>query len=116
MFRRSGEYHSEQRENMRGGAGIVTLQHFFRKEEFGGSHFRVCARLILPPGAGIGLHPHENEDEVYVVCKGTGTVTDDGVTSEVHPGDSVLTGRGKAHSLSNTGNETLEVLAFVVTY
>lgn len=116
MFRHVGEYDSEQRDNMRGGEGTVTLQHFFKKEEFGGNHFRICARLILPPGAGIGMHLHENEDEVYIVCKGIGTVTDNGITSEVHVGDSVLTGQGKAHSLFNNGTENLEVLAFVVTY
>ena len=116
MFRRADEYECEQREAMRGGEGTVTLQHFFKKEEFGGSHFRVCARLILPPGSSIGLHPHDQEDEVYIVCKGTGTVTDDGITSQVNVGDSVLTGKGNIHCLSNSGTETLEVIAMMVTY
>ncbi len=116
MFRQAGEYECEQREQMRGGEGTVTLQHYFKKEEFGGSHFRVCAKLILPPGSSIGLHPHEQEDEVYIVCKGTGTVTDDGVSAPVNPGDSVLTGKGRSHCISNTGTEPLEVIAMVVTY
>lgn len=116
MFRRNHEYCSETRTEMKGGPGAVTLQHYFKKEEFGGSHFRVCAKLILPPGAGIGLHPHDGEDEVYIVVKGVATVNDNGVTAEVHPGDTVLTGKGTAHSLTNCGQETLEVIAIVVTY
>lgn len=116
MFRKAGEYDCEQREKMRGGDGTVTLQHYFKKEEFGGSHVRLCAKLILPPGSSIGLHPHETEDEVYIICKGTGAVTEDGVAIRVNPGDSVLTGRGKSHSLRNTGADTMEVIAMVVTY
>ena len=116
MFRKAGEYDCEQREKMRGGEGTVTLQHYFKKEEFGGNHVRLCAKLILPPESSIGLHPHENEDEVYIVCKGTGTVTEGGITTQVNPGDSVLTGKGKSHSICNTGTGTLEVIAIVVTY
>ena len=56
---------------MRGGEGTVTVVHYFEKEEFGAKN-RLCARLIIPPGAGIGEHKHEGEDEVYLVIKGTG--------------------------------------------
>jgi len=116
MFKRNGTYQKETRENMKDGPGAVTLEHLFQKEEFGGNHFRICAKLILPPGSGIGLHQHLDEDEVYLVLKGVGTVTDAGVTSTVYPGDTVLTGRGDSHCLTNDSNETLEVLAIVVTY
>lgn len=116
MLKRNGNYEKETRENMKGGPGTVTFEHLFKKEEFGGEHLRVCAKLILPPGSGIGLHPHCNEDEVYIVLKGIGTVTDAGVTSTVYPGDTVLTGKGDSHSLTNNGSETLEVIAIVVTY
>ncbi len=116
MFRRTGTYERETREKMKDGPGAVTLEHLFKKDDFGGSHFRVCAKLILPPGSGIGLHPHIDEDEVYIVLKGSGTVTDAGLTAEVKPGDTVLTGKGDSHCLTNTGSEVLEVIAIVVTY
>lgn len=116
MIKHSGGYESEQRVNMRGGPGTVTLEHFFRKDEFGGSRFKVCARLILPPGAGIGPHAHEGEDEVWLVVKGRARVTDNGVTSEVGPGDAVITGRGQSHAIVNDGGEPFEAIAIIVAY
>lgn len=116
MIRKAGSYETETREQMKGGPGVVTMEHYFKKDEFGGSHARVCSKLVIPPGAGIGLHAHVEEDEVYVVLKGRGTVTDDGVTAEIGPGDSVLTGKGASHCVSCLGDETLEILALVVTY
>ena len=116
MIRKAGSYCSEKRDAMKGGPGTVTMEHYFKKDEFGGVHTRVCAKLIIPPGAGIGLHEHVTEDEVYVVLKGRGLVTDDGNTQEIGPGDSVLTGKGAAHCVSCIGDETLEILALVVTY
>jgi mannose-6-phosphate isomerase-like protein (cupin superfamily) len=116
MLRQAGNYEYEQREQMRGGEGSVTIQHYFKKEELGGNNCRLCARLILPPGSSIGLHPHEQEDEVYIICKGTGSVTEDGKTFPVNPGDSVLTGKGKSHSISNSGSDKLEIIALIVSY
>ncbi|HOG51492.1 MAG TPA: cupin domain-containing protein [Lentisphaeria bacterium] len=116
MIKKNGAYVQETRANMKGGPGKVTLQHYFRKEEYGGEHIRVCAKLIIPPGAGIGLHEHAGEDEVYIVLKGKGRVTDDGKTAEITVGDSVLTGKGTSHAVECVGDETLEILALVVTY
>jgi mannose-6-phosphate isomerase-like protein (cupin superfamily) len=116
MVKHKGGFEIEKRENMRGGPGTATIEHFFRKGEFGGEHFRACARLILPPGAGVGPHAHEGEDEAYLIVKGRGRVTDAGVTSEVSAGDAILTGRGNTHSITNTGDDTLEAVAIIVTY
>ena len=116
MIKHSGGYESEQRVNMRGGPGTVTLEHFFRKGEFGGSKFKVCARLILPPGAGIGLHAHDGEDEAWLVVKGRARVTDGATTSEVGAGDAIITGRGESHGLVNSGDEAFEAIAIIVAY
>ncbi|HQL08063.1 cupin domain-containing protein [Oligosphaera ethanolica] len=116
MIKDNNSFVSETRENMKGGKGSVTLQHYFSKAEFGGQHIRVCAKLIIPPGASIGLHDHTGEDEVYIVLKGNGRVTDDGVVRDIHVGDAVLTGLGKSHGVECIGEETLEIMALVVTY
>ncbi len=116
MIKHNDTYEQETRANMKGGPGEVTLQHYFRKTECGGQHIRICAKLIIPPGAGIGLHEHTGEDEVYVVLKGRGRVVDDGVTAEITVGDAVLTGLGKSHGVECVGDEPLEILALVVTY
>ena len=116
MLKRNGSHEMEQREGMRGGKGTVTIQHYFGKGDFGSPHFRVCARLIVPPGASIGLHPHAGEDEAWLIVKGSGRVTDAGVTSEIGDGDAILTGRGEAHGITNTGEGTLEAIAIIVGY
>ena len=116
MIKRNGSYELEERPQMKGGPGTVTMEKYFKKEEFGGEHVRVCSKLILPPGSGIGLHAHNGEDEVYIVLKGKGRVNDNGNISDISVGDTVLTGRGESHSVECIGTETLEILALVVTY
>ncbi len=116
MIRKVGSYDVERRENMKGGPGTVTMEHYYHRDEFGGDHVRVCAKIIIPPGAGIGLHPHDGEDEVYVITRGTGIVEDDGKLQEVGPGDSVLTGNGTSHAITCKGSQNLELFAVVVTY
>jgi mannose-6-phosphate isomerase-like protein (cupin superfamily) len=115
MIRRASEQSVEVRENMRGGDGRVTVRHFFKKEEFA-AQARLCAHLLLPPGASIGPHQHEGEDEVYIVLRGSG-ILDDGVTqARVSAGDSILTGRGESHAVRNDGSEPLEMIAVIISY
>lgn len=116
MIRKFGSFDVERREQMRGGPGTVTLEHLFHKDEFGGEHVRLCARLVIPPGSGIGPHEHDGEDEFFLILRGRAIVQDNETTAELGPGDTLLTGRGGSHSITCKGNETLEVLAFIVTY
>ena len=115
MIHRLNDQPIELRDQMRGGTGTTTVQALFPPEAFGAA-VRLCARLTLPPGASIGPHRHEGEDEVYVIVRGEGLLTDDAGTSRVGPGDAVLTGRGASHSLANTGADPLELTAFIVRY
>lgn len=115
MIRKPSQMETEVRTSMRGGDGRVTVQHFFKPQEFGAKS-RLCARLTLPPGASIGTHRHENEDEVYIVLKGTG-VLDDGTTRTfVSTGDAILTCHGESHAISNSGNTNLELIAVIMSY
>ncbi len=106
---------TEVRPAMRGGTGSVAIRHLFKKDEIT-AKTRLCAVLTLPPGASIGTHQHEGEDELYYITKGTG-VLDDGTTrTTVREGDAVLTGRGETHAIANTGSTDLEILAVIVCY
>ena len=105
----------EQRPNMRGGAGNVTVRQFFKPDEFG-AKVRLCANLTLPPGASIGLHKHEGEDEVYIITRGSGVLDDTLERTRVNAGDVVLTGKGESHAISNDGNTDLEVIAVIMLY
>ncbi len=115
MVRRQGTYDIEVRESMRGGKGKVRIEHYWKKPDLA-ARTRLCAKLILEPGSSIGPHSHDQEDEVYIVLRGCGRVTDAGTTVDIGPGDSVLTGKGASHSVESTGTEPLEMIAVIEQY
>lgn len=115
MIRHSAAMRLEKRENMRGGTGTVSITHLFEQAEFG-AKVRLCSRLILPPGTGIGPHSHEKEDELFVVIRGTGIITENNTDTAVKAGDATLTGKGGSHSVRNAGIEDLEMLAIIICY
>lgn len=115
MIKKVFKQETEVRENMRGGSGKVIIRHYFKKDEINAS-CRLCAELQLAPGASIGLHEHNNEDEVFIIQKGRGLIVDDGKEVEVEAGDSILTGKGASHSIKNIGDEDLLVTAVIIQY
>ncbi|MFC1451754.1 cupin domain-containing protein [Verrucomicrobiota bacterium] len=115
MIRTSKDMRIENREDMRGGEGTVTIVHCFEKEEIS-ANARLCSRLILPPGSSIGTHRHEAEDEVFIVMRGSGLIDDGESQARVSVGDAVLTGRGESHAVRNDGTEDLEMVAVIMCY
>jgi hypothetical protein len=69
MIRKHAEMKVEVREEMRGGVGAVTVREMFTPGEIT-APTRLCATLELAPGASIGSHRHDGEDEVYVITAG----------------------------------------------
>ena len=116
MIRRSGEYRTEQREEMRGGKGTVTIEHFWEPKTEMRSHTRMCAKLTIPPGGSIGFHPHDAEEEIFVVIRGTAEADDNGEVGQLGVGDTLLTGNGDGHAIRCTSEEPLELLAVIATY
>lgn len=115
MIRREGEMEMEVRENMRGGSGCVTIRHYFKKDEIK-ANARLCAKLIVPPGAGIGAHQHDGEDEVYIILAGSGILDDGKEETPVTKGDAILTGDGESHAIRNAGDEDLVIYASIMCY
>ena len=145
MIKKKIQQEVEKREAMRGGTGEITIRHYFRPEEIkarlspearlappcGAARTRLCSELVLPPGASIGLHDHVEEDEIYIIQKGEGLMTDSGSPVKqdearpssqggrefsVEAGDAILTGQGASHSIKNTGSEDLVVTAIIIKY
>ncbi len=115
MIRKAENMEEEVRAEMRGGKGSVTIRHFFKPGEIK-AKCRLCSRLILPPGASIGPHKHETEDELYIIERGVGILDDGHARIKVAAGDSILTGNGESHSIANTGTEPLEIIAVIMCY
>ena len=115
MIARDGELQTECREQMRGGKGTVKLEHWFKPDAFG-AKVRLCARMTIEPGASIGNHAHEGEDEIYLVLSGNGIIQENGEWVPIKTGDAILTGKGGAHGVENTGTEPLVIAAVIMTY
>jgi len=115
MHKKNHARESETREAMRGGAGKITVRHYFKSGDLK-ARTRLCAELVIPAGASIGAHDHVDEDEIYIIHRGKGIMTDGGEEFEVAAGDAVVTGQGAFHSIRNTGTEDLLITAVIIKY
>lgn len=115
MIKKYSEQKVEIRKNMRGEAGEITIRHCLNKEDFK-AKCRLCAQIVIPPGAGIGLHEHSNEDEIFIVQQGQGLIMDNDQEVAVEAGDAILTGQGGSHSVKNTGRTDLILTAIIIEY
>lgn len=116
MIRKCGNYKTEERFEMRGGSGTVRIEHIFTPGEELKAPTRLCAKLTLEPGVSIGFHKHETEEELFHIISGSAEVDDNGTMSQVCAGDSIITGNGSGHSIRNTGNGNLEILAVITKF
>lgn len=64
--------------------------------------FRFVHDDVLEPGATIGEHKHEGNEEFYLVLEGTGTAILDGQEYAVGPGDMYICRDGHTHGIRNS--------------
>jgi len=69
---------------------------------------------LLPPGASIGLHRHEHDEEYYLILSGSGVMTLDGRRVDVRAGDLTAVFPGGSHGLENTGGAEMRILVICV--
>ena len=113
MVKRKGSYTVQKNENMRGGEGVVVIEHLLTKEELYDKG-RLYAKIIIEPGCSIGQHVHEGEMESFYIISGEAELSDNGELVTVYAGDSVLTPSGEGHSVKNIGDATLEIIALIL--
>jgi mannose-6-phosphate isomerase-like protein (cupin superfamily) len=88
---------------------------FARVVERDGGSIRFIDLSVLGPGADIGRHTHEaDNEELYVVVSGKGWMTLDNREFEVGPGDVVINRPGGTHALKNIGSEDLRIVVIEV--
>lgn len=76
----------------------IQLVRLFRGEEL---HAYL---LVVPPGASIDRHIHENKHELFDVIEGEGVLEVDGRKMTGTPGKCIFVPAGCAHSLHNTSD------------
>ncbi|MBN2736978.1 MAG: cupin domain-containing protein [Spirochaetales bacterium] len=103
------------RDKMRGGNGQIKITHVFKQDELHGKA-RLFASMTLEPGSSVGYHVHENEEEIYYIISGEAEVDDNGEIRRLSSGDALLTSSGKGHSIKNSGEKPLEILAVILLY
>jgi len=106
-------------ENCHDGAGKVKVRQLLGYEPLlpvpgHPEDFDSCIKFMhettLLPGAFIGLHPHEGNEELYYVLEGKGLMTVDEEAVEMNPGDVCLTKSGSSHSFKNIGEGELRII------
>ncbi len=113
MIKRKADRLGEIKSNLRGGVGDLAFSHLFSSEELSGKA-RMFAEVTLKQGESIGVHEHNEEGEVYIVSKGTATVTDNGEEYTLLPGDAMWTTGGDTHSIENKEKEPLVIFAIIL--
>ncbi len=63
--------------------------------------------LEIPAGAEQGLRSHEDAEQVYVVVRGSGTMSVAGDTQRVEEGDLILVSPATDHAVANDGDTEL---------
>lgn len=102
-----------EKEHAQGGKGTVYNYCIASEEELLGAA-RLYARVVVPPGASIGIHTHTGETEPYYILKGEGMFTEpDGSVVKVVPGDCCIIEPGQSHGIENQGTEDLEFMALI---
>ena len=75
---------------------------------------KMLATLVLESGSGVGYHTHDTDTEVFYILEGELEVDDNGTVYTAKPGDLMITGDGKGHSVTNKSGKTASMLAFIV--
>ncbi len=69
------------------------------------------AHIVIAPGGASTRHFHKASEETYYLLRGAATMTVDGRTFPLHPGETCLIQPGEMHQISNPGNADVEFLA-----
>ena len=96
-----------------GGKGEILARMVWSAADFT-TNFGFLAHAIMPPGTSVGYHRHDTIEEVYVIVNGSGRMTMDDETEEVHPGDVILNRLGGSHGIYNHTDAELEFFAIAV--
>lgn len=99
----------EPRDGIHDGEGPVRLSEIWSAADFRGN-WDFVDRLVVPAGSTVGYHRHGDNEEMYIVLKGSGTMTMDGETFPVSEGDMMLNRPNGEHGLVNDSGGDIDML------
>jgi mannose-6-phosphate isomerase-like protein (cupin superfamily) len=112
------KHHDEMRREplpeCHGGEGALDWTTVLDSADVAGRQLNFIHDDIIPPGASIGVHRHEDDEEYYYIVEGEGVMTLDGERYEVGPGDITAVYPGGEHGLENTSDAPMRILVVSV--
>lgn len=97
-----------------GGKGSVDLYEIWGKSDFESS-VDFIDRVVVPPNSTIGYHTHGNNEEMYIVLAGEGTMTIQGERVAIKRGDMILNPSGGEHGLVNDTGADIDLLIMQIS-
>ena len=113
MIRRYDERIHETKK-MFGGEGEGVFHRILNGPEEMYGKGRVFSQLHLEKGSEVGWHVHHGDGETYCILQGRGLYSDNGVMTEVGPGDVTFVDDGEGHALKCISDEPLEGIALIL--
>ncbi|MFP4106359.1 MAG: cupin domain-containing protein [Phycisphaerae bacterium] len=92
------------------GNGVLHCNELFKSGDSDAPGFRFVHDSIVDPGVTIGEHTHTDDEEIYFIASGSGTMRIDGKDQPVAAGDICITRPGHSHSLENTGQVPMHLI------
>ena len=68
----------------------------------------------VPAGTAIGRHRHSRTEEIYFVLSGRGLMDQDGIRTEIGPGDLIMSRRDVTHAMDVVGDKAVELLVIEI--
>lgn len=97
------------------GHGKILFHRPFSTEDFQ-TDLSFVDYVEIPPGCSIGEHLHGDNEELYFIIDGKGSMTVNDEAMEVSAGDLIVNKRGWKHGLTNESDRELKVLVWEVAY
>lgn len=107
-------FKQQSEEHVVGGKGTVDFTYLAEGRMLGKNKVRAFNIVSIRPGSSIGCHCHQGESEISYFLLGRGKVILDQEEHEVKAGDLGYCPSGHSHSIENTGDEDLKIIALVI--
>lgn len=91
------------------GNGAVELYEIWNKSDFL-SNCDFIDRQVIPPNATVGYHKHGNDEEMYIILEGSGTMTIDNQQVKIKKGDMIKNPPYGEHGLVNDSDSNINLL------
>ena len=109
MIRNFLETQKQIQHSAHGGIGSVELYEIWAKSDFV-SNCDFIDRQIIPSQSTVGYHKHGNNEEMYIILEGSGTMTIDNQEVKVKKGDMIKNKPFGEHGLINDSDSDIDLL------